>query len=269
MIQLLRDTLSRVEELQKDLRRLKAQHVNSQTDRKSFQLLVDDYFRQIRPSIAIYPALNDKLEEIDATFQEILTLTHGRSSITAYKKSLSRCKAFLIKLEALSLTQASSSGGKPQGSVIDSRILETLRRLVPSAAAAYEQALADLEDSKRTSYRGPATDLREALRETLDHLAPDTAVIKREGYKAEPNTTGPTMKQKVRYILVTRGISRTLTEPPERAAEAIEEAVGAFVRSVYTRSSISTHTPTDRNEVLRIRDWVRVVMCELLEIGTA
>lgn len=268
MIQLLRDTILRVEQLHKDLRRLKAKHVNSQTDRQSFQSLVDEYFRQIRPSIAIYPALHGKLGEVDTIFHEILTLTHSRSTVVAYRKCLSRCKIALIQLEALSLTQASSSAGGQQNHGIDRQIIETLRSLVPSAAAAYEQALADLEDSKRTSYRGPATDLREALRETLDHLAPDADVIKQEGYRAEPNASGPTMKQKVRYILVTRGISRTLTETSERAADAIEEAVGTFVRSVYTRSNVSTHTPTDRNEVLRIRDWVRVVMCELLEIRT-
>ena len=57
-------------------------------------------------------------------------------------------------------------------------------------------------------------------------------------------------------------------QSPETAAEAVDELVGAFVRSVYSRSSVSTHTPTDRSEILRIRDWVRLALCELLEVRT-
>ena len=43
-------------------------------------------------------------------------------------------------------------------------------------------------------------------------------------------------------------------------------SVRTFVRYVYSRSSISTHTPAGKKEVLRIRDWVRVVLAELLEL---
>ena len=52
------------------------------------------------------------------------------------------------------------------------------------------------------------------------------------------------------------------------AAEAIETVFGSFVRSAYTRLGMSTHThtPTDRDEVLRVRDWVRIVLCELPSI---
>jgi hypothetical protein len=146
------------------------------------------------------------------------------------------------------------------------RIVTTLRALLPSAALSYEQALIDLDQPERLSWRGPATDLREALRETLDHLAPDTDVKGSAGYKQEADTRGPTMKQKVRYILKNRGVSKMLAAPAEDATVSIDEAIGNFVRSVYTRSSVSTHTPTDKNEVLRILDFVRVVLCELLEV---
>lgn len=266
MIQLLSDAIGRVEALQRDLSRVKAKHVNSETDKGAIRSVIDDYFRSIRPSIAIYPALRSDLDTVDGCLQEVLSLSHRRTPVNAYKRLLAKCKASLVALESLSLTQSRAEATVSNKNSVDGKIIETLGRLLPSAAAAYKQALADLENSQRTSYRGPAADLRESLRETLDHLAPDGAVTKQPGFKLEPNTTGPTMKQKVRYILSSRGISRTLSETSERAADAVEEAVGAFVRSVYTRSSLSTHTPTDRNEVLRIRDWVRVVLCELLEI---
>src|SRR6202011_3268720 len=54
----------------------------------------------------------------------------------------------------------------------DEKIIKTLEGLVPPAALSYRQAIADLSDDNRVSFRGPALELREALRETLDHLAP-------------------------------------------------------------------------------------------------
>ena len=55
-------------------------------------------------------------------------------------------------------------------------IIGTLTSLLPSSARSYEQAIRDLQSADRLSWRGPATDLRESLRETLDHLAPDADV---------------------------------------------------------------------------------------------
>lgn len=86
------------------------------------------------------------------------------------------------------------------------------------------------------------------------------------GFKLERDASGPTMKQKVRYILRKRGTSRTAMQSPETATQAVDEIVGTFVRSVYSRSSVSAHIPTDWNEILRIRDWVRAAFCELLEV---
>lgn len=139
-------------------------------------------------------------------------------------------------------------------------------KILPSAASSYRQAIVDLREEKRYSWRGPATDFREALRETLDYLAPDNLVIAMPGYKPEKDTNGPTMKQKVRFILTRRGVSKAQSATSENATESIENMVGAFVRSVYTRSSISTHTPTEKTEVVRVKNFVRATLCELLEI---
>jgi Predicted pPIWI-associating nuclease len=149
---------------------------------------------------------------------------------------------------------------------VDLRIVETLRSVVPSAGLSYAQALYDLQSDSCLSWRGPAADLREALRETLDYLAPDDEVAAMAGYRQDPNVNGPTMKQKVHFVLKKRGASKAFTEPAEAATEAIDSTIGTFVRSVYTRSNVSTHTPTQKAEVARTRDFVRVVLCELLEI---
>jgi hypothetical protein len=36
--------------------------------------------------------------------------------------------------------------------------------------------------------------------------------------------------------------------------------------SVYNRSSLSTHTATGKKEVIRVHAWVRLVLCDLLEV---
>src|SRR5262249_27062872 len=130
----------------------------------------------------------------------------------------------------------------------------------------YEQALRDLMGPERLSWRGPATDLRESLREVLDHLAPDKEVKAQSGFKLEKDQPVPTMKQKVRFLLTRRGHSKSTPETPEVAVQAVEDGVGSFVRSLYTRSSVSTHTPTKRSEVLRIHGYARAALCELLEV---
>jgi hypothetical protein len=186
--------------------------------------------------------------------------------VKRYKTLLSNTRKGLIKLDARIVATPSTTGSQPQSNGLDNQIIETLEQIVPSAALSYRQALIDLESDTRFSWRGPATDLRETLRETLDYLAPDADVIAMPGYKQTPDTNGPTMKQKVRFIMKNRGAAKALSAPAETATESIESAVGSFVRSVYTRSSVSTHTPTDKNEVIRIREFVRVVLSELLEI---
>ena len=258
MPQLLRDFIQATEGLHQSVARIKTTQVNSLTKRKELQALVDTYFRDVRPSIVgpdvlVIPA--------DYIMQEILVLSHRRTTTSIFKRLLSDLKHKLIELET------TVTCGLPQNvsvSPIDTRIIQTLTGIKPSAGSAYEQALVDLADEGRRSYRGPAADLREALRETLDHFAPDAAVTSQPGYRQDPNTNGPTMKQKVRYVLSHRGPAGS--ETAENAAEAVDLAVGAFVRSVYRRSSISTHTPTERSEVLRVREWVRIVLCELLSI---
>ncbi len=147
-------------------------------------------------------------------------------------------------------------------------IYETLLQIIPTAALSYKQALVDLADKNRISYRGVANELRETLRETLDHLAPDKVVTSQPNFKFEKDRTKPTMKQKVRYILKARELSENYLKPPEEAVEIVEELIASFTRSVYERSSISTHVTTKRSEVLQIKKYVDAVLAELLGLQT-
>lgn len=259
----LKDFIKRVEAVRKNLNGIKAIQLQSDTIKTDIRKIIEDYFNELRPSI-----LSDSMQDahfinIDKEMQELLPLCHIRASTKKYKAHLFNIRKFLIEADS---TIVSSLRTSTVHNDIDLKIIQTLDRILPSAGLSYKQAIQDLTAEQRFSWRGPATDLRESLRETLDHLAPDDNVKTMPGYRQSVETGGPTMKQKVKYILSKRGITKTKSETAENAIDAIETSIGTFVRSVYTRSSISTHTPTNKSEVITVRNFVRVVLTELLEI---
>lgn len=244
----------------------KQKQIHSQSERDSIKKLAECYFSEVRPAVIPNNKQTPSIAQIDSLMQKLLELSHRKCSPLAYSNTLASAKRALIQLEISEISASAVASAPEIIRDVDQQIASTLDSILPSASSAYRQALTDMHQETRMSWRGPATDLREAMRETLDYLAPDKEVTAMPGYKAEPNTSGPTMKQKVRFILKKRDMSKGQIESTEVAVAAIDEMLGAFVRSVYTRSSVSTHTATSRDEVIRIRDLVRVVLQELLEI---
>ena len=146
----------------------------------------------------------------------------------------------------------------------DEQIISKVDALVPSAALSYKQAILDLKDDSRVSFRGPALELREALREILDHLAPDSEVTAAPGYVEERDRAGPTMKQKVRFIMKKKG-KRSSSDVPEQTVTAFEEAIAALTRAVYERSSKATHVASERQTVVQLRRYVVALLHEIIE----
>jgi predicted pPIWI-associating nuclease len=161
--------------------------------------------------------------------------------------------------------KGNKAGGVPALSREEAAILKTLDALVSSAAASYRQGLQDLAGSERISYRGTAADFRESLRETLDHLAPDAEVIQQQGFVLEQNQTRPTMKQKVRFVLASRGRHKTQRESAERSMSLIDELTGGIMRAIYNRASLATHVEERKREVQRVKRYVETVLIDLLE----
>jgi hypothetical protein len=140
-------------------------------------------------------------------------------------------------------------------------LIAALKGVLPTAAAGYEQALRDLASADRVSYRGVASELREVLREVLDHFAPDDRLPKgSDGRK-------PTMKAKVRYILRGRNMGDTRRGAAESAAEILDEGVPNLARSVYDLGSLDTHVSPTREEVARLRRYLEALLLDLLEIA--
>ncbi len=268
MAQALKDFIQDVEKARKDLKKFLGGQLQSQKRRDNLRLLVERYFSEIRPSVASAQEQNESIRQVDDNMQALLSICHKKGSVKSYRALLANIKRNLIAVDAQVVSFVAPAASNQQLNSTDELIINTLQSLISAAALSYQQALADLQFDSRLSWRGPATDLREALRETLDYLAPDDVVKEMPGYKQSPDTHGPTMKQKVQFIMRNRGKSRPVAVTAEAAVAGIEETMGTFVRSVYSRSNVSTHTPTDKSEVLRVRDLVRVVLCELLEIHT-
>ncbi len=256
--------LSRIEGERKAINAVSGPQVQSKVQKERIRSLVEEYFNEIRPLLDDATVEGTHITSVDSLMHALLQLCHKNSSTAKYKVAFRDLKKHLVLLDSWLVATPLRSTAETRES-LDDRIVVTLRALVPSAALSYEQALVDLAQNQRLSWRGPATDLREALREALDHLAPDADVVSSPGFKQEKDTSGPTMKQKVRFILKNRKASKAIAATTEDASAAVDEAVGAFVRSVYTRSSVSTHTPTSKDEVLRVLSLVRVVLAELLE----
>jgi hypothetical protein len=119
----------------------------------------------------------------------------------------------------------------------------------------------------RSSWRGTAVEFREALREVLDQLAPDAEVEAQPNFKREPDTKGPTMKQKAVFILRARRTKKAQVKTFAEAFDVVDGLIGNLARSVYTRSSVAVHVADSREEARKVRDYVSLVLAELLEIG--
>ena len=250
-------------------RRIKAtrgEHVASKELRGQAGALVDFYFRVLRNLFSEARTPESILSGCDACMHELLEASHGRTPKQSYLASLGKLDPFLLSLEKYALMVPATVRRRVIYDELDVNIIHNVRQILPTSANAYEQAIRDLSTESRLSWRGPATDLRESLRELLDHLAPDKQVVSQQGFKLEPNAVGPTMRQKVRFILKQRDKGSAAIETSETNTDSIEATFSGFVRSVYRRSNVSTHTATEKDEVLKILAHVRLVMIEILSI---
>ena len=75
------------------------------------------------------------------------------------------------------------------------------------------------------------------------------------------------MKQKVRYVLVTRNRPKAQRETAEKSLSLIEELSGEVARAVYNRASLATHVSESKSEVAKIKRYVDIVLLDLLEIA--
>jgi Predicted pPIWI-associating nuclease len=241
-------------------------NVNGKLARESVRNLSKLYYREGRPAVQSVD-VDDEVSILDAAFETLLRLASGANATSSYKKQFGVIRRLLPKVATqIELSRSRANVRSDSSSDEDKRVITTLEGLVPSAAVSYRQAIADLADDTRISFRGPALELREALRETLDHLAPDGEVEGAPGYVRDKDRNGPTMKQKVRFILKARGRSKSASATPEQTANMVEESLGNLTRSVYDLSSVATHVDKERKAVMQVRRYIVAILHDILEL---
>jgi len=242
-------------------------HINSQELRGETRSVAQLYFRGMR-HILQQLSLAELAEPLSMHFEALIALSEGRNATSSYKKHAKAIRRLIPKVTS----QIEIQGGSPQNAVSssenDQKILATLLDLVPSAALSYEQALRDMAQTDRISWRGAAHELREALREVLDRFA-SPVDMEKAGIRKEKNQRGDetyTMKQKVRFILKNREYNTTESTVPENAVNLVEEVIASMTRSTYDRGSLSAHQERGNKECQQLKRYVDVVLHELLQL---
>lgn len=249
--------------------RSKVVNINTGEMRGSAQELVQEYFRNLRPELT-GSVSDDDLRPLDDAAQDLLRLAQGRNARKSYARVLKqmggqRASVAVARERHYIEAAAGGSAEKPRLSHIESRILSTLQSMLPEPALSYEQAIRDLREPDRLSYRGTAVELREVMREVLDHLAPDDEVLAASGFKLEKDRSGPTMRQKTSHILRLRGLGATTRKAPQDASAIVDELTASFVRSTYERGSAATHISPTLQDLHRLKTYVDAALMELLE----
>ncbi|MHB0856746.1 MAG: pPIWI-associating nuclease domain-containing protein [Anaerolineae bacterium] len=139
-----------------------------------------------------------------------------------------------------------------------------ISRLSSEIARSYVQIKADLADSSRLSWAGTAHEIRESLRAILELLAPDSEVLAQAWYVQDKNTTGPTHRQRVQYILQLRGAG-SKEQAVTSTLSGLDELVPDIVRKTYARASDAAHGNKTKNEVQRIFNYYCIFVRDLLE----
>ena len=253
-----------VDNLLREIRGVTAVAVNSASLKAEARSAVQYYFRTARPWIIGLGLPEAELELLDTRLQDLNVLTLGNNRKNSY---LAIGKQVLQDIAVLG-TRRDMLVGKEQirpktaATPQQEKIIDTLDAMLPSAANSFRQVMADLSDGSRRSFRGTAAELREILREVVDHLAPDSAVIAAPGFQLEKGRIGPTMRQKVRFIMKNRGRGSGAAATSEDALSGAD----ALVRSLYNRGSAAVHSDHERAEVLRIRGYAEAILVDILEI---
>lgn len=223
------------------------------------------YFETVRPELQVAQNRTGLVEEIDFVLQGILQLATASRDKEAYRGYIAELRPYLLE----AMIDLMKVRGSPRLvlSQTERAIVETLARMLPPSSASYEQALRDIAQGGRVSWRGTAGELREVLREVIDHLAPDDKVLASPGFQLEQGMKAPTQRQKVRFILRARRSSSAAVSVAQSSLGTVEEAVATLARSTYQRGSASTHTASNGAEIRSLKRYVDALLAELLEIA--
>ncbi len=253
-----------ISDLYTHIRKLKSKQIQQKSCKDKGKKIVQKYFYEIRQILQELKEVEQP--SLDRKFQNLLSLTNANSLKSRYLSIIKAIKKELDKAEAQIITLGQKGQNINNGfSNFENQVLSTLKKFCPEADLSYKQALLDIRDGTRVSYKGTANEIRETLREVLSYLAPDEKVKSQEDFKLEKDRDRPTQKQKVSFILRQRDKSKAHIKAPAEAVEIIEKK-GIFTRAVYDRASMSVHNQQAKEEIIQLKRYLDSVLSELLEL---
>jgi hypothetical protein len=262
------ELLTALERLSKDVVKLtsvvestRTKLVPAEKVHKLAHSIADTYFGSIHQDLQAVQHRAGLSDEIEFVVSAVLQLSSEPREKIAYFGQIKELRPYVQ--EAMIDVMKARGIRRVVLSETERSILSTLGKMLPSTASSYEQVLLDIAGAKRVSWRGTGTELREVLREVMDHLAPDGDVMAAPNFKLEPDLKRPTQKQKVRFILKAR---KRAVGTAEGALDTVEEGIATLARSTYQRGSATTHSATDATEVRKIKNYADALLVELLEI---
>lgn len=242
----------------------------TQGERTTIRSVVGAWFSEYQSAFIQVVGDNEQIPAMDEALQDVLRLTLKETPRRTVVRALGRAadrfgENLLIPLSRAYWSQAParSPAGRDEGTAA------RLRQLDSDLADSYEQAVRDIEETDRLSYRGPAAELREVVSAVLHKLAPNQQVerldwyreARKSGVRTEPT---PTRAERIKFILRSRAKGSATTETAESFMTSVEERLANVVNSTYKRGSAATHGGAERDELVQLLPYINAVLSELL-----
>lgn len=263
------DILSRV---QARIHSARKKLVSATAERRSIQSVVRAWFSEYKRAFADIIGEGGDVAAMDEIMQDLLKLASAPSARRTVERTLSAAVKHFTDRLLVPVTRAYWSRAPqttPAGR--DDEAAARLRDLDRDLADSYEQAVLDIQEPARMSYRGPAAELREVLTGVLHILAPNPRVeatdwyreARRFGNRTEPT---PTRAERIKFILRERTKGSAITQAGESFMSSVEERLASVVNATYKRGSAATHGGTEREELIQLLPYVNAILRELLPV---
>lgn len=251
--------------LDRALGRRTAQTTRSREDANSIRALIEAWFRTYRATAAETLGQYPAVEAVDRELRDLRSRVGSQLVIADVRRRL-RLVARTIEREIIPAFEAArwTNAAAPPTTAVRVGVRDRLEQLSPDLAASYVQVHADLADKQRSTFLGPAGEIREVMRAVIHLLAPDEEVQAQNWFVGEQGR--PTQAERIRYSVQQRAAG----EPgpgeaaPVEAADVVETKVGRLGRVLYGRASRALHAGLQRDELERIVGYVEAVLNEVL-----
>ena len=244
--------------------------VSKRAERVNIRAVVGAWFGEYKNAFLKMIGDEQLLAPMDDHLQTILRRASHASARRTLIRDVRSAQRYFNDTLLVPLSRAYWSRAPQQTPAgFDQEAERRLRHLDPDLADSYAQAVSDIEEDGRLSYRGPAGELREVITGVLHILAPTGQVqatewyreARRSGVRNEPT---PTRAERVKFVLRNRLEGSAQTETAETFMSSVEERLASVVNSAYKRGSAAAHAGAEQGELQQLLQYINALLRELL-----